>query len=221
MKNPSDNQICECGHFASMHTDGEFTGTGECYCSIMDDGKKKFCKCKQFKPRNTQKGCGLFILKNNGKEIHCGEEFFGKVRYCNNCKLRNTISPDFIGDKPETMKEGTIEPKPRNTQERFTCDVQEHQGQESLEETSPSTSLHDVENVSKEGEGFCLKDYIIDSDYYREVIPVKVVKEFLRLAEDKAEFIEFEGGSKLMIDLDDLKELSGFWKKKNENTKRI
>lgn len=31
-------------------------------------------------------GCGLMVAKTRGGEIKCGEEMFGKKRYCANCQ---------------------------------------------------------------------------------------------------------------------------------------
>jgi len=44
---------------------------------------------------DTPRGCGKYIMKVNGKNMHCGEEVFGKIRYCNSCKDKQT------GDKED------------------------------------------------------------------------------------------------------------------------
>lgn len=44
-----------CGHPRDMHSDGEYTGVGEC-CMIIneerdDTSKMEFCDCKEYSPK--------------------------------------------------------------------------------------------------------------------------------------------------------------------------
>ena len=48
----------------------------------FDDGMTQVAKPGEFK----KIGCGLLVAKTIDGEIKCGEEMFGKKRYCAYCK---------------------------------------------------------------------------------------------------------------------------------------
>jgi hypothetical protein len=62
-----DKTICaNCGHLGSMHSDGNYTHTGECFTQLnpeidVSSNKAKFCKCKKF------------VSKKAGKELIGGK----------------------------------------------------------------------------------------------------------------------------------------------------
>ena len=65
------------------------------------DGELEICpNCKKEAQEikdNWKDGCGIEILKSNNKPIYCGEMFFGKIRFCNNCLKQNKEKDEILG----------------------------------------------------------------------------------------------------------------------------
>lgn len=48
-----------CGHDSQRHSDGEYTGIGECFIKLNNEDKNlkkmEFCKCKEFVKKKIKK----------------------------------------------------------------------------------------------------------------------------------------------------------------------